>query len=80
MNLDHLPFTAFALEAAATGGASGGEGKTLTLPRPLPAIVRAMAGYEIMSGTAQVGAPAPADDGWRAAVIAADASALTITF
>jgi hypothetical protein len=80
MNLDHLPFTAFALEAAGPGSATGGEGKTLTLPRPVPAVVHAMAGHESMSGIARIGAPDAADDVWRAAVIAADATALTITF
>ncbi|MGZ5195898.1 MAG: hypothetical protein ACXWJM_14840 [Ramlibacter sp.] len=78
MNLDQLPFTAFALEAA--GAPAAAEGKTLTLPRSVPAIMRAMAEHEPMSGTAEVGASAPSDGAWRACVVAADATALTITF
>jgi len=78
MNLDHLPFTAFALEAAGVPAAA--EGKTLTLPRPVPAIMRAMAEHEPMSGTADICASAPADSAWRAGVVAADSTALTITF
>jgi hypothetical protein len=80
MNLDQLPFTAFALEAAAAGASPAGDGKTLTLPRSIPAIMRAMAEHEPMSGTVAVGAAAPADVAWRAAVVAADAGVLTITF
>jgi len=78
MNLDQLPFTAFALEAAGIPAAA--EGNTLTLPRSVPAVLRAMAEHEPMSGTAAIGAPAPADAVWRAGVVAADGTALTITF
>jgi hypothetical protein len=78
MNLDQLPFIAFARESAAPPTAP--EGKTLTLPRSAPAIMRAMAEHEPMSGTAAIGAPVAADGGWRAGVVAADATALTITF
>jgi len=78
MNLDQLPFTAFALEAAGTPAAA--EGKTLTLPRSVPAIMRAMAEHEPMSGTADIDPAAPAEGAWRAAVVPADATPLTITF
>jgi hypothetical protein len=78
MNLDQLPFTAFALEAA--GAPAATEGKTLTLPRSVPAIMRAMAEHEPMSGTAEIGASAPAEGAWRACVVAADVTPLTITF
>jgi hypothetical protein len=78
MNLDQLPFTAFALEAAGTLAVA--EGKTLTLPRSVPAIMRAMAEHEPMSGTAALGTPAAVVGMWRAAVVAADAAVLTITF
>jgi len=78
MNLDHLPFTAFALEAAGVPAAA--EGKTLTLPRSVPAVLRAMAEHEPMSGTAAIGTSAPADAAWRACVVPADGAALTITF
>jgi hypothetical protein len=80
MNLDQLPFTAFALEAAAGGAGSGGDGKTLTLPRRAPALLQPTAEHESMSGTVDIGAAGSADAPWRAAVVAAKATALTITF
>jgi hypothetical protein len=80
MNLDQLPFTAFSLEAAAAGAPSASDGRTLTLPRPAPAILRALAGHEPMAGTAEIGAPASSGAEWRAAVLPADPRAITITF
>jgi hypothetical protein len=80
MNLDQLPFTAFALEAAAAGAPSAADGKTLTMPRAVAAILRAPAEHEPMSGTAAISAEAPGEIAWRAAVVAADSTTLTITF
>jgi hypothetical protein len=81
MNLDQLPFTAFALEAAAAGAPSGGDGRTLTMPlRGLPALMRRAAEHEPMGGTVAIGASAPSEGAWRAAVVTAQATALTITF
>jgi len=76
MSIDLLPFSAFALESCAAPAAVPQEGQTLTLALRLrhPAALT-MNGSLALPGL-QVASPGTA----RAAVLAADASPLTITF
>jgi hypothetical protein len=80
MNLDQLPFSAFALEAAGANPSSVGEGQTLTLPRSVPAVIRVMAEPGPVSGTAVAAVFAAALPALHAGVVPADHSPLTITF
>ena len=77
MNIDLLPFSAFALESYGATAPSRGELHTLTLELALAAV---HSPHDGMSGSvsthhADSGVPA-----LRAAVLPADGSALTITF
>ena len=75
MNIDLLPFSAFALESCRPAASARGDHHTLTLQlalAPVPAST-----YEPMAGAGpRVACAAPL----RAAVLPADGSALTITF
>ncbi len=79
MNIDLLPFSAFALESSGGAAAAVRDGHTLTLPLGLvpvhPAFEPAMAGT--LSVGAAVACIGPA---LRAAVVPAAGKALTITF
>ena len=84
MNIDLLPFTAFALESCGAPEPARGDVHTLTLDLALAPV---HSSYEPMSGSASAGqAFASAGQAFacatplRAAVLPADGSALTITF
>lgn len=76
MNIDLLPFTAFALRSC--GQAAAGDGQTLTLQ---PVLESDHFPHEPMSGTAGIH-PVFGDCGnlLRAAVVPAEGPVLTITF
>jgi hypothetical protein len=76
MNIDLLPFTAFALESVAAAAPGRSEGHTLTLQLALP--VRSS--REPMSGNATTSREFASATPLRAAILPADGSALTITF
>jgi hypothetical protein len=77
MNIDLLPFSAFAHESCAPAGPAQGNGQTLTLKHALASLKVPL---EPMNGIVT------ANDGFvqaglhRATVLAADPTALTITF
>jgi hypothetical protein len=77
MNIDLLPFSAFALESCAPAGSAQGDGHTLTMKLPLSSLKVSL---EPMSGIVT------ANEGFahaglhRACVLPADSTALTITF
>ena len=78
MNLDLLPFSAFALESSGAAARAVSEAQTLTLqlvPHPIHSF------YQPMGGSASIHcAPAGASGTLRASVVPADGTALTITF
>ena len=77
MNIDLLPFSAFALESVAAAAPGRAEGQTLTLALALAPI---RSSHEPMSGSASANQGFICATPLRAAVLAADGSALTITF
>ena len=79
MNIDLLPFAAFALESSAGQGRPGGEPNTLTLRLAPPKL---MSSYgPPMSGSASIETLSPGSAGvLRAAVLPAEGPGLTITF
>ena len=78
MNIDLLPFSAFALESCRPAASARGDHHTLTLQLALAPV--AAAPCEPMAGTAGAGQVAACLAPLRAAVLPADGSALTITF
>ncbi|MDB5872860.1 MAG: hypothetical protein JWQ07_2302 [Ramlibacter sp.] len=78
MDIDLLPFSAFALESAGAPALAGGEAQTLTLPLGL----LVDPSYEPMGGSLSIDGAATVH--WahslRAAVVPADGKALSITF
>jgi hypothetical protein len=78
MNIDLLPFSAFALESYRTPAPVRGDNHTLTLQLAL-APVAASTGKP-MAGAAGAGPSVACAAPLRAAVLPADDSALTITF
>ena len=78
MNIDLLPFNAFALESCGTAGANAGAAQTLTLQLELGPVLPC---HEPMTGTARA---VPGGDstasGLRAAIIPVSSEAITITF
>ena len=78
MNIDLLPFSAFALESYGATAPSRGDMHTLTLELALAAVHSPRKG---MSGSiTTTKQPVPGTSSLRAAVLPADGSALTITF
>ena len=78
MNIDLLPFNAFALESCGTAGAHAGAAQTLTLQLELGPVLPC---HEPMSGTARASRERGDAVGiLRAAVVPASREALTITF
>ena len=81
MNIDLLPFAAFALESSGHSVPPGVERHTLTLRLNRPALDSS---YDSppMSGNARIeeGAAPPSEGILRAAVLPADGPGLTITF
>jgi hypothetical protein len=78
MNIDLLPFTAFALESSGTAAPSRGEFHTLTLQLALSAL---HSSHEPMAGSISAKpASAATAHPLRAAVRPADGTPLTITF
>ena len=77
MNIDLLPFSAFALESYGPTAPSRGDSHTLTLELGLAAV---HSSREIMSGSATTGEASADATPLRAAVLPAEGSALTITF
>jgi hypothetical protein len=77
MNIDLLPFSAFALESYGTAAPSRGDTHTLTLGL---ALVTAHTSREIMSGTATMNGVSPEVSSLHAAVLPVDGCPLTITF
>ena len=77
MNIDLLPFSAFALESYGAAAPSRGELHTLTLELALAPVHSAR---DAMSGSVSTSQVVAAVPGLRAAVLPADGSALTITF
>ena len=77
MNIDLLPFTAFALESYGATEPARGELHTLTLRLALAPV---HSSHEPMSGSASVDPAWAAPAALRAAILPADGSALTITF
>jgi hypothetical protein len=76
MNIDLLPFTAFALQSC--GQAPAGDGQTLTLQ---PQLESDHSSHEPMSGTASIlQVFGHSGNLLRAAVVPADGPVLTITF
>jgi hypothetical protein len=78
MNIDLLPFSAFALESSAAGPRRPGESHTLTMQFGFapahPALEHAMEGTVSLPGPSPESATA-----WRAAVVPVRGSALTLT-
>ena len=77
MNIDLLPFSAFALESCQTPAPARGANHTLTLQLALAPVPSSYDATNDIAGASQAlacGAPL------RAAVLPADGSALTITF
>ena len=78
MNIDLLPFTAFALQSCGQAAPAGGDGQTLTLQ---PALLPDHSTHEPMSGRATTNqAFVHCGTLLRAAVVPAEGSVLTITF
>jgi hypothetical protein len=78
MNIDLLPFSAFALESSGTAAQADRDAHTLTLPLEL---VPVHAAFEpAMSGTISVGLAREAAEPLHAAVVPARGAVLTITF
>jgi hypothetical protein len=77
MNIDLLPFSAFALESYGTSAPSRSDSYTLTLELTLATV---QSSREVMSGNAKVGEASSEVRPLRAAVLSAEGSALTITF
>lgn len=78
MSIELLPFSAFALESCTAPSAAPGEAPTLTLQL---AIATSRAGLHPTAGTMSTdGNYHIVPNGERAAILAADASPLTITF
>lgn len=78
MNIDLLPFSAFALEACSSGGQAAGQGQTLTLQLEMATVHSSV---EPMAGTACTTAPiSQGAQLLRAAVVPAGGPVLTITF
>ncbi len=78
MNIDFLPFPAFALESCSPAALARGNGKTLTLQLALAAV---HAHGEPMGGSATANeALVYCPNLLRAAVVPAEGQALTITF
>ena len=77
MNIDLLPFSAFALESYGTTAPSRGDMHTLTLELALAAVHSPNKG---MSGRITTRQSVPGISSLRAAVLPADGTALTITF
>ena len=77
MNIDLLPFSAFALESYATAAPSRGDSHTLTLELALATM---HSSREAMSGSASTDEASIEVTPLRAAVLPAEGSALTITF
>ena len=79
MNLDHLPFAAFALESSAGREHHGGRPHTLTLRLVRPHLLAPYA--VLMSGSVDIDASGPSSEGsLRAAILPAEGQGLTITF
>ena len=76
MNIDLLPFSAFALESYGPAAPSRGDAHTLTLELALAV----HSSRQIMSGSATTGEASAEATPLRAAVLPAEGSALTITF
>jgi hypothetical protein len=77
MNIDLLPFSAFALESYGAAAPSRGELHTLTLELALAPV---HSSHEAMSGSVSTNQIFTAARPLRAAVLPADGAALTITF
>jgi hypothetical protein len=79
MNIDHLPFAAFALESPAGRERHGGHPHTLTLRLVRPTL---LASYGVsMSGSVEVDASGLGSESLlRAAILPAEGPGLTITF
>ena len=77
MNIDLLPFTAFALESCGTPEPARGNFHTLTLQLALTPV---HSSREPMSGSASANQAFACATPLRAAVLPADGRALTITF
>lgn len=78
MNIDLLPFSAFALESYGTTAPSRGELHTLTLELALAAVHSSH--DDAMSGSVSTNKAFTGVPPLRAAVLPADGTALTITF
>ena len=77
MNIDLLPFSAFALESCRTAASARGDNHTLTLQLALAPVSSSYdATNDIASASQALACAAPL----RAAVLPADGSELTITF
>jgi hypothetical protein len=78
MNIDLLPFTAFALQSCGRAAQGAGEAQTLTLQLGLAPV---LCSQESMSGSASIN-QAFVDSGnlLRAAVVPTEGPVLTITF
>ncbi len=76
MNIDLLPFSAFALESCPPQPQTG-DSQTLTLQL---ALVTRSASLELMAGILSTRDIAPTEALLRASVVPADATPLTITF
>ena len=78
MNIDLLPFSAFALQSCGQASQRAGEAQTLTLQLALAPV---HSSYEPMSGRASTNqAFVHCGNSLRAAVVPAEGSVLTITF
>ena len=77
MNIDLLPFSAFALESYGTPAPSRGDLHTLTLKLALATV---HSSHETMSGSVSTNQVFAADTALRAQVLPADGTVLTITF
>ena len=77
MNIDRLPLQAFSLESVPSAIAVAQRGQTLTLPLklgPVPPM------REAMAGSVTTGLCVPCPETLTAAVVAARADAITLTF
>jgi hypothetical protein len=77
MNIDLLPFSAFALESYGTTAPSRGDSYTLTLELALATV---HSSREDMSGSASTNEASSDVTPLRAAILPADGTAITITF
>jgi hypothetical protein len=77
MNIDLLPFTAFALESLGPSAPGRGDGHTLTLQLALAPV---HSSHEPMSGSVGASQAFPCATPLRAAVLPAEGPVLTITF